>query len=202
MPEEASRPRPEDTARRPPGRFPLPIMAVFAAMLSATAASASDTHLLDVYLGSFRSDQVRSLKTGSLELAGGEEVRFDEWYSPDFPDLTVLLLTELSGDLGLIWGVSIGERGEKYQIDPTIHLGLAWQLRLSQKATLSASLHTLIGGQLRERSCSADYGTFGVSEVNCRLAASLLPPEETLDYMLDMPGWKETRLSIRFQLVF
>lgn len=75
-------------------------------------------------------------------------------------------------------------------------------MRLSEKATLSTSLHTLIGGQLRERSCSADYGAFGVSEVNCRLAASLLPPEETLDYMLDMPGWKETRLSINFQLVF
>lgn len=74
-------------------------MAVFAAMLSATAAWASDTHLLDVYFGSSRSDQVRSVKTGTLELAGGEEVRFDEWYSPDFPDLTVLMLTELSEDL-------------------------------------------------------------------------------------------------------
>jgi hypothetical protein len=177
-------------------------MVLFAALISAAPASASDTHLLDVYFGSSRSDQVRSIKTGSFELADGQEVRFDEWFSPVFPELTVLMLTDLSDDLGLIWGLSMGERGEKYRIDPAIHLGLTWKLRLSERATLSTSLHTLIGGHLRERSCSADYGTLGISEVNCRLAASLLPPEETLDYMLDMPGWKETRLSIRFELVF
>ena len=202
MPKPASRPRPEGTARRLLSRYPLPTMVLFAALLSAAPAWASDTHLLDVYFGSSRSDQVRSIKTGSFELADGQEVRFDEWYSPVFPELTVLMLTELSDDLGLIWGLSMGERGEKYRIDPAIHLGLTWKLRLSERATLSTSLHALIGGHLRERSCSADYGTFGISEVNCRLAASLLPPEETLDYMLDMPGWKETRLSIRFELVF
>lgn len=202
MPKPASRPRPEGTARRLLSRYPLPTMVLFAALLSASPASASDTHLLDVYFGSSRSDQVRSIKTGSFELADGQEVRFDEWYSPVFPELTVLMLTELSDDLGLIWGLSMGERGEKYRIDPAIHLGLTWKLRLSERATLSTSLHTLIGGHLREGSCSADYGTFGISEVNCRLAASLLPPEETLDYMLDMPGWKETRLSIRFELAF
>jgi len=177
-------------------------MALCSLMLSAIPAFASDTHLLDVYLGSSRSEQVRAVSSGSFELAGGEVIRFDEWYAPDVPDLTVLMLTELSDNLGLIWGVSLGERGEKYRIEPAIHLGLTWQLRLSERATLSTSLHTLIGGDLRETSCSADYGTFGVSEVNCRLAASLLPPDETLDYMLDTPGWKETRLTIRFEFVF
>lgn len=180
----------------------LPGAALLAALLSPFPAIASDTHLLDVYLGSSRSDQVRSVSTGSFELADGEVVHFDDWYSPTIPDLTVLMLTELTDDLGLVWGVSLGERGEKYRIDPAIHLGLTWQWRLSERATLSSSLLTLIGGHLRETSCSADYGAFGVSEVNCRLAASLLPPEETLNYMLDTPGWKETRLTIRFQLLF
>ncbi|PLL11659.1 hypothetical protein C0V75_16760 [Tabrizicola sp. TH137] len=202
MPEPASRHGPEKTLRHPSGRYALPGAALCAALLAAPAATASETHLLDVYLGSSRSDLVGSVRAGSYELADGEVIRFDEWYAPAIPDLTVLMLTELTDNLGLIWGASMGERGEKYRIEPAIHLGLTWQLRLSETAILSTSLHTLIGGDLRESSCSADYGTFGVSEVNCRLAASLLPPEETLDYMLDMPGWKETRLSVRFQLLF
>ena len=175
---------------------------LLAALLSPVPASASDTHLLDVYLGSYRSDQVRAVSTGSFELADGEVVSFEDWYSPTFPDLTVLMLTELTDDLGLVWGVSLGERGEKYRIDPALHLGLTWQVRLSDRATLSASLRTMIGGRLRERSCSADYGTFGVAEVNCRLAATLMAPEETLNYMFDTPGWQETQVSIRFEQLF
>lgn len=198
----ASRPRPDSTARQVPGRALLPSLAICAPLLSAGAATASDTHLLDVYLGSSRSDQVSAVRTGSYELAGGEVIRFDDWYAPDIPDLTILMLTELSDDLGLIWGVSFGERGEKYQIDPAVHLGLTWQLRLSDSATLTTSLHTVLGGRLRESTCSADYGTFGIAEVNCRLAASLLPPEETLDFLFDTPGWQESRVSIRFEWLF
>lgn len=198
MPEPASRPRPKASTRWPHR----PCFALLATLALALPAAASDTYLLDIYSGSSRSDLVHSVRTGSYELADGEVVRFDDWYAPVIPDLTLLMLTELTSNLGLIWGVSLGEKGEKYRIDPALHLGFTWQLRLSDRATLSTSLHTLIGGNLHESSCSADYGIFGVSEVNCRLAASLLPPEETLDYMLDTPGWKDTRLSIRFEMMF
>lgn len=199
---EPASPRPAASVRRLTGR-PCQLQgALFAVLLQASAAAASDTYLLDIYAGSARSEQVSAVRTGSYELADGEVVRFDDWYAPVIPDLTVLMLTEVSDDFGIIWGVSFGERGEKYRIEPALHLGLTWRLRLSETATLSTSLQTLIGGRLRERSCSADYGIFGVSEVNCRLAASLLPPEETLSYMFDTPGWKEARVSIRFEQLF
>ena len=185
-----------------PGRGLLLKGAVLAVMLQSGAASASETHLLDVYAGSSRSAQMKTVRSEGYELAGGEVVRFDDWYRPVIPDLTVLLLTELSADLGLIWGVSLGERGEKYRIDPAFHIGLTWQVRLSETATLSTSVQTMIGGRLRETSCSADYGVFGMAEVNCRLAASLLPPEETLDYLFDTPGHRETRVTIRFVQMF
>ncbi|MCZ8336336.1 MAG: hypothetical protein O9328_18905 [Rhodobacteraceae bacterium] len=199
---EPASPRQGRTAPRPTSRSRLPQGALFALLLQASAAMASDTHLLDIYAGSARSDQVSAVKWDSYELADGEVVQFYDWYAPAIPDLTVLMLTQLSDNFGIIWGVSFGERGEKYRIDPALHLGLTWRLRLSEAATLTTSVHTLIGGRLRESSCSADYGIFGVSEVNCRLAASLLPPEETLSYKFDTPGWKESRVTIRFEYLF
>ena len=190
------------TDGRPPGAVALFVLALLALLLSHAGAFARETHLLDIYHGSARSDQVDTLSSGSYELSGGEVIRFNDWYSSPIPDLTVLMLTEVTGNFGIIWGLSTGESGEKYQIDPAVHLGFTWRIPLSDRATLSTSLTTVLGGRLRESSCSADYGSFGTAEVNCRLAATLLSPEETLDYLLDEPGWKESRLTIRFELRF
>lgn len=190
------------TERRPPGRMALALLVLLTVVLSHAGAFARETHLLDIYHGSSRSNQVDTLSSGSFELSGGEVVRFQDWYSPSIPDLTVLMLTEVTDEFGVIWGLSTGESGEKYHIDPAFHLGFTWRIPLSDRATLSTSLTTVLGGRLRESSCSADYGSFGTAEVNCRLAATLLSPEETLDYLLDEPGWKESRLTIRFELRF
>lgn len=171
-------------------------------MMSAACVTAQTTHLLDLYQGSARSDLVRSLSAGGYELADGEAITFDEWYSPVFLDLTLLLFTEVSDIFGITWGISSGESGAKYRIDPALHLGMTWQTQLSDAAVLSASFQAVIGGRLRERSCTADYGPLGVSEVNCRLAASLMPPKETLDYLLDVQGWEESRLSVRLMFFF
>lgn len=170
--------------------------------LWATAVPAQNTHLLDIFQGSARSDLVRSVSQGGYELAGGEPVSFDTWYSAALPDLTVLLFTEVSDHFGVSWGFSTGERGRKYRIDPALHLGFTWQAALAKNITLSTSLMTVVGGDLREKTCRADYGAFGVSEVNCRLAASVLPPEETLDYLLDRPGWEDSRVSVRLEIRF
>jgi hypothetical protein len=64
------------------------------------------------------------------------------------------------------------------------------------------TIQTLLGGRLREKSCTADYEEEGISEVNCRLAASLLPPEETLNYLLDVSAQTETRITLRLQYSF
>ena len=169
---------------------------------SASAMDAQTTHLLEFFQGSARSDLVRQVSHGGYELSGGETVSFDPWYSPALPDLTLLLFTEFSDSFGVAWGVSTGERGPKYRIDPALHLGFSWQMVLAKNAVLSGSLQTLIGGDLHERTCRADYGVLGVSEVNCRLAASVLPPEETLDFLLNREGWKDSRVSVRLDIRF
>ena len=138
-----------------------------------------------------------SLRAGGYELAGGEVVRFDDWYRPRHPDLTVLFLTQLSDGLGVIWGPSSGEEGRKYRIDPALHLGLTWQTALSPQTTVTLGLQTLWGGRLREGAYLADYGPFGMATVNCRLAATELPPTQTLDYLVNENARTENRITLR-----
>ncbi|ESW62417.1 MAG: hypothetical protein Q27BPR15_01045 [Rhodobacter sp. CACIA14H1] len=168
----------------------------------AGAELADHTHLLDIHAGSPRSDILRDLRAGGYELAGGGAVRFRDWYRPRLPDLTVLFLTQTSDRFGVIWGLSSGERGVKYRIDPALHLGLVWQAELFPGATLSLRAQAVLGGRLRERSCTADYGIFGVAEVNCRLAAAPMPPEETLGYLLDVRAERESTVSVLFEYRF
>ena len=46
-----------------------------------------------------------------------------------------------------------------------------------------------MGGRFKEHSCTADYADLGgLEQVNCRLAATELAPEETLKYLVnDLP---------------
>lgn len=49
----------------------------------------------------------------------------------------------------------------------------------------------------------ADYGEIGgMQEVNCRLAAEPIPPNETLQYLVNEPGRNESRLSVTFEYRF
>jgi hypothetical protein len=160
-----------------------------------------DTFLLDVSLGSARSQIARDLSDGGYELADGTPINFSDWYDTSFPELNVLFLTELTPRLGLAWGLSTGERGEKYRIDPGIWIGFIQNYDLTKKSRLTISALTLLGGNFRERSCVGDYGDIGgIQSVNCRLAASLLPPTDTLNFLVREPGFIETRISIRYQL--
>lgn len=183
-----------------------PVILALALCALATGAAAQvgvgRTHLLDLQAGSGRSDLVRDIRRGGYELAGGGAVAFRDWYTPDLPDLTLVLLTQLTDGFALTWGVSTGEAGRKYRIAPALHIGFVAQTELWANATLTLSAQTLIGGGLRERSCLADYGPFGMAEVNCRLAATPLPPDETLRYLMDVPGRDDSRISLRFDYRF
>lgn len=168
-----------------------------------TAEILQQTHLLDVHAGSSRSDLAHELRRGGYELMDGTPVRFRDWYSTRRPDLTILFLTEVSPRFGLIWGVSTGESGQKYRIDPALHLGIVLRHEPFEGAVISLSLVGLIGGDLNEKPCLADYGAIGgLQRVNCRLAASILPPDETLDYLVDEPGYRESWVSLRFEYRF
>ena len=145
--------------------------------------------LVDLTNGGLNSDLVRSSATAGFELSGGQQVELQRWYSPSFPNLSATFLTEVSPNLGVIWGGAMGERGEKYTLGPTATLGVVFRKSIAHNLILEMEVSGIYGGKLRERACVGNFGAIGgVQRVNCRLAASLLPPKQTLDYLWDEPA--------------
>lgn len=161
------------------------------------ASLLESTYLIDVQQGSHLSQLALGLRDGGYELAGGQYVSFRRWYRTNWTDASITWLSQLTGNLGLIFGLSTGERGRKYTIDPGLKLGLLMQTRTGKDAYLSLRATTVLGGELREKSCSADYGEIGgVQEVNCRLAAGTLPPAETLKYLLNEKPYNQHQVGL------
>jgi hypothetical protein len=103
----------------------------------------------------------------------------------------------------LLWGISTGERGEKYRIAPALQIGGMVQVELSRNSKLTFSVSAMLGGQLQEQTCTADYGAIGgIQQVNCRLAASTLAPADTLDYLLRVSARDEARVALLYELRF
>lgn len=183
-------------ARRP-STATVALSALLLAVSQGKAQQSGETFLLDLYAGSSRSTLADDLGRGGYELTDGTPVDLSEWYSSHWQDTTILMLTQLDRNTGFLWGVSTGERGEKYVIEPALHLGLIRQFRLSRNTWLTLTAAAVIGGNLTEQSCTADYGAIGgVQEVNCRLAAEPIPPAETLRYLARQSGHDESRISI------
>lgn len=175
--------------------------------LPAPSAVARDflenTSMLDMRMGSSRSAIARNLSIGGYELSDGTPVSFADWYMPHFPEMSLLFLTQINPSLGITWGISTGERGEKYRIDPGVWLGLVYRMQLSKHSGLTFFATTLIGGDFRELACRGDYKEIGgLQKVNCRLAASVIPPSETLNFLIKERGFSETRLSMRYEIRF
>jgi hypothetical protein len=144
-----------------------------------------NTYLLNLTLGSSLTEDVEKLSTGGYELADGTPVNFQYWYQRTWTDLHLQMLTQLSPDFGILWGLSAGESGPKYTIYPGVTFGVLWQIFQNGNSNLTLSLSTVRGGNLEELPCFADYGAIGgVQEVNCRLAASPIPPAQTLQYLV------------------
>jgi hypothetical protein len=143
------------------------------------------TYLIELTQSTALSARARSLGTGGYETAMGRPVSFGPWYSSHWTDTRMVWMTQVSPNLGILHGFSTGERGEKYTIAPSLRLGLVMQAATGRNAFLSLRAVTALGGELREKPCTADYGDIGgIQTVNCRLAASLLPPAQTLDYLV------------------
>lgn len=163
-----------------------------------------DTHLLEVSIGSTRSDQASEMRRGGYELADGTPVSFDDWYRPRLKELNLVFLSEVSPALGLIWGMSSGESGEKYRMNPGVRLGFILQRPVGQGGVVSLQVTSMLGGRFQEKPCQADFGVIGGGSVavNCRLAASTLPPAKTLDYLVRMSGADEARVTLRYDVSF
>jgi hypothetical protein len=162
----------------------------------------ADTYLLDVSTGSKRMQIVAAFAEGGYELSDGTPVRFYSWYAGP-PDLNIKFLTEINPSFGLTWGINTGSRGEKYTMAPGLWIGAIYRMELGPQQSLTLSWTSMLGGRLRERDCLADYGEIGgVQRVNCRLAASVLSPEETLQFLANEPGSTEAQISITYQIDF
>lgn len=158
-----------------------------------------DTELAGFRFGSSLSDTVRAARRTGYELSDGTPIDMSQWYGSRWTDLGFTFVTRIDPTFGIYWGFSTGERGEKYVIRPSLKFGFVKLFELSEEEVISLSATAVIGGGLRERTCAADYGAIGGTQVvNCRLAASILPPAETLDYLFDGPPPDQLEIAIRY----
>jgi hypothetical protein len=160
------------------------------------------TRLTGLSFDGLNSNVVRAAAQDGLELSGGEMLGLNTWYTPAFPNISASFETQLARGVSVLWGGSIGESGPKYSLGPSGMIGLAVRRPVALRGMLSLEVMGTLGGALRERSCVGDYGALGgVQPVNCRLAASTLPPKETLSYLWNEPpaAYASVRLAYIFQ---
>lgn len=193
------------------------IRLVFAAMFCTASAAfgQSSNGDLGAFWGStdlvglgFETSQslfVRSAAQDGFELSEGGAVDLNGWYSPKAPNISATFLTQvagdLTGDLDVLWGAALGEVGEKYRLGPEVTLGLAMRRKLGRYGVVQLDVYGQYGGALREVACIGDYGALGGEQsVNCRLAASILPPEETLAFLWQQPA--RANYAVRLTVVW
>ena len=91
----------------------------------------------------------------------------------------------------------------KLRPDPSLRLGFIHRASLARHTVLTVRATTTLGGRLREKSCTADYGDIGgVQTVNCRLAASTLEPAETLRYLFNETPRDRHQISVSLSHAF
>ncbi len=161
------------------------------------------TSLYDLKQGSELSDNIYSFRNVSYESSLGEAINLKNFYKTNWTDLSLTWITKLDENLGLIWGGSTGEYGEKYKIYPKFKFGFIYQTWLSKSSRLSIYATSYLGGMLKEKACQGDYGEIGgVQTVNCRLAGSTLRPSDTLKYLLNKKPKYEQFISISYNFSF
>lgn len=161
-----------------------------------------DTVLAGLYR-SGNSEVVLKVSGEKALLSDGSKVSLEQWYSSGIKDLNVTLLTTVDDSFGVLWGFGLGESGAKFRIDPSLTLGFVYKQDLGRASTLSLRVSTVLGGRLTEWPCTADYGLIGgVQKVNCRMASSILPPAETLEYLFDDPPHEQVQISLTYEFRF
>jgi len=121
-----------------------------------------NTYLIELSQGSKLSQIMRASQNGGFETADGKWVNFKEWYSTTWTVSQFAMMTQMSPEFGIVWGASTGEYGQKYTIDPSLKLGLIFHNQLDRDSSIAFKATAILGGWLREKSCTADYGCTSV----------------------------------------
>jgi len=181
-----------------------PASATSAACEWGSCAPVLKTSILDLRRdGAQARELLRLTRTGGYDLAGGGYQSFSRWYAGRLNPVRADLVTQVTSGLGLLWGVSTGESGEKYTLQPGFRAGLVAVAPISRTTSMSFTARTTVGGRLREKPCTADYGEIGgVQQVNCRLAASDLAPQDTLAHLWDFAPPDQSQLTVRLTFRF
>ena len=168
-----------------------------------TNISAYGFDLVEITQGSELSNKVNFYTVGGFETANGSFVSYAPWYTNHWTDARISFMTQVTNSFGIIWGFSSGEQADKYKIYPNMKIGLAYFDKLSKDSTLSLKATTIIGGKLIEFPCLADYGDIGgLQSVNCRMAASQMPPAETLQYLFNDKPYNQTVVILEYKILF
>ena len=173
--------------------------------LGSGAGVWASTSLIELKQGSELSDLIRVYGSGGYESANGNRIDFSYWYKPknQWVDTKINFMTQLNKDFGILWGLSTGEQGEKYIISPSVKLGFIYKIPYETDGGIYLRLTNIFGGRLKEKSCVADYGQIGgVREVNCRLAAGVDVPEDTLRALINQRPYNQHAISVIYKLSF
>ena len=163
----------------------------------------TSTHWVEFAQGSELSKLGANYRAGGFESATGQWVGFEKWYRPKLVDTRATWMTQLTPEFGVLWGGSTGERAEKYTISPSLKLGVVYQFKATSRSSFSLKATSVIGGRMKEQTCSANYGDVGgVEQVNCRLAATKIAPADTLKYLINTLPPDRNSVHIRYTFSF
>lgn len=177
--------------------------ASFSDLVQGPTVGLAATQLVSVSQGSSLSDKAADARKVQYESSTGESISMQPWYDTKWVDVHIIMMTPVSSSAAVLWGFSTGERGIKYRIDPSVTLGWAQVWEPAKGHTLAFNMKYLFGGKLKENTCSADYGDIGgVQDVNCRLAATTLAPEETLRYLFNENPKRKLQANLTWRYVF
>lgn len=161
------------------------------------------TYLVEIAQGSELSRMASRYRAGGFESAGGQWVSFDKWYRPKWADARVTWMTQVSPEFGMLWGLSTGEQAEKYSISPSLKLGIVYQTKVGLNASFSVRATSVLGGRMKEKTCTANYGDIGgIEQVNCRLAASEMTPADTLKHLTNTLPPNRHNVWVRYVISF
>ena len=147
----------------------------------------------------------------SVLLADGSTQSLAGLYKPKNRDIEALFITTLSQgewkdnrlyQFNLIWGGSTGQESDKMYVQASAKLGFLTKVQMSESSILSFSAQTTIGGNLKERPCTADYGVAGTHQVKCSMASSAMAPQDTLQYLTNRSPYDATQFKVNWQWFF